>query len=248
MTKTDISTVDIDIQTNTKRAGLQVKICGLTRIREAVFCAQAGADAIGFVFYDKSPRNLGLSQAKKITLQLPRSIVRIGVFVNPSLDFLMERVEHCRLSGVQLHGNEPNGFVEQLTSRGIFVIKALFHGKSPGMDQVPHYKTPAYLVEYGRGKLPGGNALAWDWGAAKGVAAEHPTILAGGLSPENVFSAVTACRPAAVDVSSGVESSPGRKDMKKVRAFMAEIKKCNSLYKKQGVAPRRIFCDQDSVF
>lgn len=201
----------------------QIKICGLTRVDEAVKCAELGADAVGCVFYPKSPRNVTENRAREISQALPRHVKTVGVFINESYDDIMRKVDKAFLDIVQLHGQESPRLVERLRNENIRVIKALFVDKKPSMDRAADYDASAFLVECGKGVLPGGNALVWDWEKAAGFSRTYPLILAGGLSPENVSRAVDASAPDAVDVSSGVESEPGRKDPAKVKAFIDAV-------------------------
>ncbi|HDL08108.1 MAG TPA: phosphoribosylanthranilate isomerase [Desulfobacteraceae bacterium] len=214
----------------------QIKICGLTRVDEAVKCALAGADAIGCVFYSKSPRFVTIAQAKEICSHLPESVKSVGVFVNETCSNIMQTVERCGLQAVQLHGQELPGLVKELRKNDIIVIKALFTEKEPSLDKVSEYDASAFLLECGRGSLPGGNALKWNWAMAKSFGEKYPLILAGGLAPENVIFAITESRPDAVDVSSGVESCSGRKDLRKVKSFIDAVSQQN--FKKRM---RRIF-------
>ena len=207
-------------------SNLQIKICGLTRVEEALTCASLGADAIGCIFYPKSPRHVTESRAKAICLALPRRITTVGVFVNETFSTIMRKVERCHLKAIQLHGQEPCDLVYRLRKENIAVIKALFIGGSPGIDEISNYEASAFLVECGQGTLPGGNALHWNWGDAKGVGEKYPLILAGGLTPENVSEAISAALPDAVDVSSGVESSPGSKDPDKAASFIESVSRC----------------------
>jgi phosphoribosylanthranilate isomerase len=135
----------------------------------------------------------------------------------------MATASQAGLTAVQLHGNEPPVVVERLRREGLFVIKALFADRAPGLDAALNYSASAYLVECGRGVLPGGNAHAWEWGRAAALGERHPLILAGGLTPENADQALRAALPDAVDVSSGVEAGPGRKDIRKVEQFIAAV-------------------------
>ena len=201
---------------------IKIKICGLTKITDALGCADLGADALGFVFYPKSPRHLTDDKAREIIRHIPAKIKTIGVFVNETFSTIMRKVEYCGLSGVQLHGREPQDLVARLLQENLCVIKALFVDKSPFLADVEEYAASAYLAEFGKGPLPGGNALPWDYGEAKAFSAAHPLILAGGLKPENVRAAIRACLPVAVDVSSGVEKSPGIKDLERVKLFFSE--------------------------
>jgi phosphoribosylanthranilate isomerase len=203
-----------------------VKICGITRAQDAIRCAELGADAIGCVFYAKSPRHLTKDRARDICLATPAPVRTVGVFVNETFSSIMAHVEYCHLSTVQLHGKEPPELVSRLRNENIHVLKALFTDGSPTFDDAAKYPASAFLVECGRGKHPGGNALAWNWEAAKNFGKKYPLILAGGLDPENVVPAIQMSAPRAVDVSSGVESAPGRKDFNKVAAFLKAVSGC----------------------
>lgn len=204
----------------------QVKICGLTDVRQTVQCAEMGADAIGCVFFHRSPRNLTDEQAKEICSALPSHIATIGVFVDEPFSFVMKKVEHCGLRGVQLHGQESPEMVDRLKSEGLIVIKGLFASRRPGLDQAPEYHPTAFLVECGKGILPGGNAKTWNWAEAREFGETYPLVLAGGLSADNIFQAVADSQPDAVDLSSALESSPGQKDMEKVRIFLENLSRC----------------------
>jgi phosphoribosylanthranilate isomerase len=208
------------------RQTAQVKICGLTRPDEAIDCADAGADAIGLVFFPKSPRHVDIPAARAICLELEPTVRTIGVFVDAGFDAIMERAAACPLSGVQLHGAEDAALVERLRREGLVVVKALFANRAPDLDSFAQYRPSAFLAECAGGPLPGGNAMAWDWAEAECLARTHPLVLAGGLDPENVCAAIAAAAPAAVDVSSGVEMSPGRKDPERVRRFIQAVRSC----------------------
>lgn len=198
----------------------QIKICGLTEVSQALECAALGPDAIGCVFFPKSPRNISQTRAKEICTALPPGITSVGVFVNETFSFIMRKVEFCGLKAVQLHGQEPPELVKQLRRENLKVIMGLFMTREPGLNQAEKYEADGFLIECGQGKLPGGNAKTWDWSSAKPFGEKYPFILAGGLSPDNVTQAVTQAQPDAVDVSSGVELSPGQKDINKVKNLL----------------------------
>jgi len=202
----------------------QIKICGLTKPKEAVKCAELGADAIGLVFFKRSPRYVTREKAKTICDALPKTVAKVGVFVDEPFQSLMETVYKCRLTAIQLHGNEPPKLVRDLMAQGIDVIKALYVESRPSIAQAETYDASAYLVECAQGDLPGGNAQAWNWSDAKTFGKNHPMVLAGGLSPENVAHAIQNAMPDAVDVSSGVENAPGQKDMYKVKLFINAVR------------------------
>jgi phosphoribosylanthranilate isomerase len=206
-----------------KGAEVQVKVCGLTRVDEAVACGEAGAAAVGCVFYAKSPRCAAAATARAIRRALPPEVACVGVFADEPFEGILAMAARTGFTAVQLHGSESPEVVQLLRREGLFVIKALFAGRAPGIEAGPQYSASAFLVECGRGALPGGNAQEWDWSKAGPFAERHPLILAGGLTPENAAQAVRAALPDAVDVSSGVEAVPGRKDIRKVEQFIAAV-------------------------
>jgi phosphoribosylanthranilate isomerase len=215
----------------------QVKICGLTRVDEAVACAELGAGAIGLVFYPPSPRFVDDATAREITLSLPPGVWPVGVFVDMEASEVMKKVVYCRLKAVQLHGAEHPDMVAGLEAAGVTVIKSLFATREPSLARAGSYAAAsAFLAEGGVGPLPGGNARVWGWGDSAGLFGVRPCILAGGLDAENVGRAIREVSPDAVDVSSGVESAPGRKSIEKVKRFLEEVFKTECLTK-----PRRIF-------
>jgi phosphoribosylanthranilate isomerase len=153
--------------------------------------------------------------------------------VDESFKNVMRIVERTGFAAVQLHGGETPEFVERLLGEGLFVIKTLFADRAPGFTEASRFNASAFLAECGKGPLPGGNARSWEWGRAGPLARHHPLILAGGLTPENAAQAVRAASPDAVDVSSGVEAGPGRKDIRKVEQFIAAVS--------MAAARRRVF-------
>lgn len=215
---------------------VQVKICGLTDPWDAIGCSTSGADAIGVVFYPKSPRFVEISRAAEIARCVAGYSTLVGVFVDSPVDEIINCIEKCGLGVVQLHGNERPELVAELKSADVKVVKVL---KSTGRDLLEEASlfaglADAFLVEAGRGVLPGGNAAAWDWGGANVLKDITPFALAGGLSVENVKDAIIASGCDAVDVSSGVEISPGVKNIKMVEKFISMAKSldvnCRSVF------------------
>ena len=213
-----------------------MKICGLTRPDQAMACVDAGAAAIGLVFYAKSPRNVSIDTACAITRVLPQEVARVGVFVNEPYDVIMQRVTTCHLTCVQLHGRESPELVRQLKAAGLSVIKSLFLDRNPLLKEADQFSADAYLAECGTGPLPGGNAKVWKYADAGDLGMSYPLILAGGLSPDNVAGAIQSACPDSVDVSSGVESRPGIKDPALVTQFMQTV-----INSKHNPSLRRIF-------
>lgn len=220
----------------------QIKICGLTVPEQAAACAQMGADAIGLVFYPPSPRHLAMDRAAEVAAAVSDRACCVGVFVDPAWDLLAEAVERCRLGAVQLHGNESPALVARVQQDlSVKVIKGLFAAKPPRLADAGRYPAAAYLVECGRGAQPGGNALTWNWAEAEALARRCPILLAGGLTPDNVAEAIAAARPAAVDASSGLEASPGCKDVRKVERFIAVVRRTACQHANRGTHMPAIF-------
>ena len=230
------------METQFERRFPQVKVCGLTDPVQARACADLGADAIGLVFYPPSPRHVSVEKAAAICAALPRSVIPTGVFVDPQWEHLVETVSGCGLKAVQLHGRESPELAQRIASElGVKTIKALFSAKAPGLDRAEDFKVDAFLVECGLGALPGGNARTWNWGAARTFAQRHPTLLAGGLDPDNLSQAIAACLPDGVDASSGLERAHGDKDLQKVERFITNLRQTAHLYATAGKSPCPIF-------
>jgi phosphoribosylanthranilate isomerase len=200
---------------------VRVKICGITSLEDALQAVQAGADALGFVFYERSPRNLDPLRAANIISGLPPFVQAVGLFVNDDAGFVNDTADRCRLDLVQLHGDEPPEYCEKIRRR---VIKAFRVRDASSIAPVRDYRVAGILLDAYSPQAFGGTGLSFNWELA-GIAREYgPVILAGGLDPDNVREAVERVAPYAVDVSSGVESSPGKKDPEKVREFIKRAK------------------------
>lgn len=196
-----------------------LKICGLTDPGDARFCADAGAAALGAVFYPPSPRNVAPERAAEVFADVPPDVARVGVFVDAPAAAILRAARVAGLAVAQLHGAEPPALAAELLAAGLRVLKVLRGGDlAAGAARYP--AGTRLLVECGRGALPGGNGAAWDWGAAR-VLAPRPFALAGGLGPANLASAAAASGAVFFDLSSAVESAPGRKDRDKVLAAVA---------------------------
>jgi phosphoribosylanthranilate isomerase len=200
---------------------VKVKICGITSVADALVAAEAGADLIGLMFYERSPRHISLAQATEISRALPPYISRVGVFVNPDADTVMRAISECGLSLLQFHGEETPAFCTQF---GMMSMKAFRVRNADSLLALPEYETDAYLLDAYSPDAHGGTGARFNWELAV-AAKQHgrPIFLAGGLTPENVAQAVKQVVPFGVDVSSGVESAPGKKDPAKVRAFIQAV-------------------------
>ena len=195
---------------------LQVKICGLTQAEQAAQCAQLGADALGVIFYPPSPRHIDLVQATEIVQAAAETPV-VGVFVNTSVEKIVHICQSAGIHWVQLHGAECPGVVAALQERGFRVIKVLRSlGVSLERDMGRYAHADGIMVEAGQGPLPGGNGSAWQWEEAQVVSSQRPLALAGGLNADNILKAAVSAQASLLDLSSGVEKSPGIKDLTQV--------------------------------
>jgi len=201
---------------------VKVKICGITSATDALMAASAGADAVGLNFYQASPRYIDPDRALAIRLALPPFVSAVGIFVDEEVDRVREIVDHCRLDYAQLHGHESPRTVATL--KGCRIIKAIRIRTEEDLRELERYRVDAFLLDtYVKG-APGGTGQTFDWDVARAAANRAKVILAGGLTPDNVAAAVAAGRPYGVDVASGVESEPGKKDRKLVNRFVRAAK------------------------
>ncbi|MDP6510972.1 MAG: phosphoribosylanthranilate isomerase [Dehalococcoidia bacterium] len=195
---------------------VRVKICGITSLEDALMAAEAGANALGFVFAP-SPRRVTPEQVREMVHHLPPFIIKVGVFVDSPLREVRKTLSFCSLHLAQLHGQEPPDFCQALFPHA---IKSFRVRNAAFLERLPDYKAAAFLLEGHSDTGFGGTGTGFDWGLALRAKAHGRIILSGGLSPANVADAVGKVGPYAVDTSSGVESAPGRKDPAKVRAFI----------------------------
>jgi phosphoribosylanthranilate isomerase len=202
---------------------VRVKICGITNLDDALAAVDAGADALGFMFYEKSPRNVPARTAADIARQLPPFVAKVGVFVNASEETISKTLAECCLDTLQFHGDETPAFCLRFSP--LKVYKAFRIQNIESLQSLPTFKTAAWLLDSFEPDKPGGTGTKFNWDLAiEAKKLGRPIILAGGLTPENVADAVRKVRPYAVDVSSGVESSPGKKDHAKIKAFIQVAK------------------------
>ncbi|MEJ2182685.1 MAG: phosphoribosylanthranilate isomerase [Nitrospirota bacterium] len=199
---------------------VRVKICGITNRDDALAAAGMGADALGFVFFKGSPRSVSLRDAAAIIPALPPYVTTVGVFVNETAENIRRTVNQCHLDAVQFHGEEPPEACNIVTR----AIKALRVRDLEDLEPLSLYHVAAYLLDAYTPDSFGGTGTLFNWDIALEAKRFGPVILAGGLTPENVAQAVRHVRPYAVDVSSGVEARKGKKDHRKLRAFIERAK------------------------
>ena len=197
-----------------------LKVCGITRLTDALHAVEQGATAVGFVLWPKSPRAVTVERAAEIAKELPSRVMAVGVFVNEPIDGIRAIAEQARLTAVQLHGDEPPAYADALDWP---VIRAV------SIDQIDEAceawsQETALLLDNIDPVRRGGTGAVVDWTQAAAIARKRRVVLAGGLTPDNVASAIRAVRPFGVDVSSGVESAPGVKDFAKVARFVTNAK------------------------
>ena len=204
---------------------IKIKICGITNAQDAEAAVAAGADALGFVFYAQSPRYIEPTVAKRIIAQLPPFVLSVGVFVNQDQETIRNMYNECGLAFAQLHGDETPAFCESL---GRPVLRALRLRDRGSLLALAEYKgrmgVRGFVVDAFSAEAYGGTGQTVDWSLAREVAKAAPILLAGGLTPGNVQEAVRQVQPYGVDVSSGVEERPGKKDHEKIRAFTQAIR------------------------
>ncbi len=201
---------------------VKIKVCGITNVDDARMAVAAGADALGFVMYRKSPRFVEPAVVKAIVAGLPLFVLPVGVFVNEEPERVRALVDECGLALAQLHGDETALYCQdlgrpvmkalRLKDRGTFLALAEFQGRA---------NVRGVLIDAFSNQAYGGTGQTVDWGLAQEAARSTPIVLAGGLTPMNVAEAIAQVRPYGVDVSSGVELTPGKKDHDKVKAFIA---------------------------
>ena len=199
----------------------EVKICGLTAADDAVRCVELGADAIGLNFWPSSPRCIDVETARDIVEAVGNGPQLVGVFVDFTLPQIREILERTGIGWAQLHGDEPPELVEALLPSA---YKAIGVKDGSAIEQARRYPGEHLLLDASVPGMPGGTGRTFDWAIAAEVAKERKLTLAGGLTPDNVAEAVRVVRPFRVDVASGVEAAPGRKDPELVRAFIQAAK------------------------
>jgi phosphoribosylanthranilate isomerase len=213
-----------------------IKICGITNLEDALVAVEAGADALGFVFYEKSPRNVDPSRVREIVSHLPDAIEKVGVVVNETEEHISAIADDAGLTAVQMHGHDEQPHVADLVvkkSKLRILVAFSMHRPVPegwammwGPDNVH-----AFVADSGTSIKPGGTGESFDWASSRKTLNRIKTlgnlVVAGGLTPENVGEAMGILHPWGVDVSSGVEVEPGKKDPAKVRAFIKAVREAD---------------------
>ncbi|NKB82382.1 MAG: phosphoribosylanthranilate isomerase [Nitrospirales bacterium] len=204
---------------------MKIKICGITNSEDAQAAVEAGADAIGFVFYKNSPRFVAPKIAKQIIAQLPPFVLPVGVFVNEAIETTRNLIDECGLVLAQLHGDETPSYCETLARPLLRGIRLRDHGSFLSMAEYQgRFNVKGFVIDAFSDTAYGGTGKVVDWNLAAKAAKSLPILLAGGLTPENVQDAIHCVQPYGVDVSSGVEVHPGKKDPAKILAFIHAVR------------------------
>jgi len=199
-----------------------VKICGITSLEDAETAVLAGAEAVGFIFYPESPRCISPDRAREITGKLSGRICRVGVFVDHDAEGVRRIAQFCNLDFIQLHGNESPDYCRAFSPS--VLIKAVSIQKEEDLALLKDYPVRAILADAHDPVRRGGTGKTCDWNLARKAGARHRLILSGGLNPQNILPAIEAVRPLAVDIGSGVEARPGKKDPGKIKELMAAVR------------------------
>ena len=203
---------------------IPTKICGITNLDDANVAVENGASAIGFIFYEKSPRTISINNAKSISKHLPKTIARVGVFVNHEKDFINEAISEVPLDMIQLHSDETPDFCNQFD---VPILKALRIKNEASLSVMAQYDVAVFLLDTFSNDQYGGTGETFDWSVLNRKF-KTPIILSGGLNSENILDAIDAVNPSAVDVNSGVESFPGKKDYNKLKSLFKNLNKTQS--------------------
>lgn len=206
----------------------RVKICGMTDPFEVEKAVEAGVDALGFIFVKESPRAIDPERAREIIAGLPPFVDAVGVFMNEDPEVVGEIVNYCGLTVIQLHGQEPPEYCQMMPRR---VIKAFQVKAGMGPELLEPYQDVvwAFLLDTYHKDMGGGTGETFDWGLVEELKSQKPLILAGGLNVDNVGAAIKQVQPFAVDVNSGIESSPGRKDPEQIVSLFGQVAKADNL-------------------
>jgi phosphoribosylanthranilate isomerase len=199
----------------------RIKICGITRVEDALKVVDAGADAIGLVFYDPSPRSVRINLATEIAAAVPAFVSVVALFVDPTKEYVQEVLNNVRIDLLQFHGDEENDFCSQFKTPFIKAIRVR-QASDVVASSLRFPNSVGILLDSYKPGVPGGTGESFDWSL---IPKNHsnPIILAGGLTPENVASAINDVQPFAVDVSGGVEVAKGIKDSEKIKEFVSEV-------------------------
>jgi phosphoribosylanthranilate isomerase len=200
-----------------------VKVCGITNPADARVAAEAGADAVGFIFAE-SPRLVAAEEARRVSIALPENVLKVGVFVNAPPEEVLRAAAEAGLDMAQLHGDETPETVAAVRAGGLPVMKAIRVRNADDLADVERFDADLFLLDAYSEKARGGTGERFDWGAAKSLKGRGNIVVSGGLAPENVREAIDFFEPYGVDASSSLEDAPGKKNEESVRRFIVAAK------------------------
>jgi phosphoribosylanthranilate isomerase len=200
-----------------------VKVCGITNVADARVAAEAGADAVGFIFAE-SPRRVSVEEARRVSLALPENVLKVGVFVNVPPEEVLRVAREAGLDLAQLHGDETPEAVAAVRAGGLPVMKAIRVRNADDLADVERFDADLFLLDAYSEKARGGTGERFDWGVAKSLKGRGNIVVSGGLAPENVREALDFFEPYGVDASSSLEDAPGKKNEESVRRFIVAAK------------------------
>lgn len=208
---------------------IPVKICGITNLDDAQYAVQSGATALGFIFHPLSPRYIDPARVRVIVDQLPAHVITVGVFVNRDTDTIENVIDQAALDMVQLSGDEPASIINSI---GFPTIKVFHVGPNFDMQLVIPYSADTIMFDAKSSVAYGGTGRVFDWSLIGGTNRHTPLILAGGLNPDNVIDAINAAKPDAIDLSTGLEIKPGRKDFRKIDELFHKLRETKATHAK----------------
>ncbi|HIJ91344.1 MAG: phosphoribosylanthranilate isomerase [Desulfobulbaceae bacterium] len=211
-------------------ARTRIKVCGMREMAEVAAVVAAGVDAVGLIFVEKSPRYIDPDRAREIVRNLPPFVDAVGVFFDQEIGLVNEIVQYCGLTKAQLHGAESPAYCAEIDCR---VLKVFRVRDSLSTEELAPYEgaVSGFLLDTFHDKIAGGTGETFDWRLLEKLSFPRPVVLAGGLTPENVGEAIRLARPFAVDLNSGVEFAPGRKNLDKVRAAIAQVAAADAAFR-----------------
>lgn len=224
---------------------VEIKICGMKSVEDALCAASAGANAIGFIFHKMSLRYLSPPKAREIIGHLPSEIVKVGVFVNENPDEIKRIIDLCGLDLIQLHGDESPRYCALFGPS--LVIKAVFLRTEDDLLSLGRYRVRAFLADARDKDRYGGTGKKSDWTLAAKAAENYSLVLAGGLNEENIAGAIKAVSPRAVDINSGIEISPGVKDHERMRRIIAVAKNTQTANREFASSPAAVFAKREKI-
>lgn len=202
---------------------VKIKVCGITNVEDALECVKLGVDALGFIFAE-SKRRVNKETVREIINKLPPFITLVGIFVNEEKKIIEETAEYCRLDALQFHGQETTHYCQEFVGLGYKTIKSFSIRDKDSLEEINKFIVSAYLFDTFKEGMPGGTGTCFDWNIIKKISFTKPVIISGGLNLNNITRCIKLLQPYGIDICSGVEKYPGKKDKNKLRKFIEKVK------------------------